>query len=730
MRSGCWMLLTGALWGGTCAASGPVTLGALERLVDAAPAVRLAEADRVAAQARQEVALAQAGPRLFAGASAERLHDPGRPEQYAVQTIGPDGSVATSSQRLTPQDLAHQRYAAVVGVRLPLFGSRELTLRAIDTARSDVDQQRFKEALSRLEARSALRHAYVDAWFRPRQAQLARAYLSGEQGALRILQLRSDARLLLAPERRAVELTFLTARQNSLAAGSDSATALQRLAIFAGRELAAAELAPPALTADCVTRAAALGALERHPDILFHAAQLEHRRRLLAVAGTGTVEGGISLSHARLRESGSNYGHSTGVALEVSVPLGAAGLRRAQRAQAAAEVSRAQLALDSRRQEYLAVFDRLAGELHVRGAQLDLVSQRLDAARDAWRIASVRAASLDGGLAGATLQARFDVYAAANEWIEAQAAQAHAQVDLLGFGVDCGHADAPPSSTTPGGFDAEAMALLAVNAGEPAAPAAVATAVATAAAAPGWYAWDGLRRYAADPARFWPAPGAGRILLSLDRDEIAAARANGPGAALLRALLEEAHRRGVRVELLLGDPGWALPGGADDLAGVVRDLTRFAFDGVHLDLERMQLDEAQRAAWPDGLVAAVARLKATTPLPLSLSLHPRDAAVPGLLRRLHEAGLVEVTFMAYLTNPDAVAARLLPVLRAHPGLRFSVAQSVEPALPDGESHARASRTQQDAAWKGLSVRFGTAPNFTGIIIQSLEHHADGARHEN
>jgi outer membrane protein TolC len=740
------MVLTGALCADACAAQERVTLQALEGLIDAAPAVRLAEADRVAAQARAELALAQAGPRLFASASAEYLRDPGRAEQYAVQTVGPDGSVATSSQRLTPQDLNHLRYGAVVGVRLPLFGSRALSLHAIDTARSEVDQQRFKEAASRLEARNALRHAYVDAWFRPRQAQLAQAYLDGEAGALHTLRLRSDAGLLLAPARDNIESTFLDARRASLAAGSNGAIALKRLAILAGRELAAPELAPPALAAVCAARATVLGALERHPDILFHAAQLEHKRRLLAGAGASAVEGGISVSHGRVRQSGGGggYGYSTGVALEVSVPLAAASWRRAQRSQAAAEVSRAQLALDNRRQEYLAEFDRLAGDLQVRSAQLALTGQRLGAAREAWRIATRRAAALEDDLAEATLQARFKVYTAAQERIEALAADAHARVDLLDYGADCGGAGTRPDLVAGVGVDAEVdagvTALAAVDAEKPAPAAAesaapvpvamVQAAPAPAPAAPGWYAWNGLRRFAAGPADFWPAPGATRILLSLDRDEIAATRADGRGVAVLQALLQDAHRRGVRVELLLGEPGWALPEGRGDLLGIVRALERFAFDGIHLDLERMQLGEAQRAAWPDGLVAAVARLKAATKLPLSLSLHPRDAAVPELLPRLREAGLAEVTFMAYQTDLDAVAARLLPVLHAHPGLRFSVAQSIEPALPDAESHARASPAQQDAAWSELAARLGQAPNFSGIIIQSLEHHVDGARHEN
>jgi hypothetical protein len=111
-------------------------------------------------------------------------------------------------------------------------------------------------------------------------------------------------------------------------------------------------------------------------------------------------------------------------------------------------------------------------------------------------------------------------------------------------------------------------------------------------------------------------------------------------------------------------------------------------------------------------------------------MHPRDAELEGLLQRLQEAGLNEVTFMAFITNPQRVAAMLAPVFQRHPRLRFSVAQSVEPILPKEESYAHLSRNAGVTAWRELADRLRNEPNFSGIFIQSLEDFLHGAQDEN
>jgi outer membrane protein TolC len=727
------VLFAGAVYTAAVAAQ-PLTLAALEELVNTAPALRLAEADRIAAEARHEVALAAASPRLFVSGTVAQEKDPTRPEQYIVQSFRPDGRLDVFTQRLTPLASTHVRSGALIGVRIPLFGSREVILRDIDSARHGVSLQQLQERVTRMEVLKGLRYAYVEAYYRQVQSRLAQTYLSGEREAGRILALRKTARVALDTDIKGIETTYFSARHIAQETSAAADDAIARLQILAGQRVDGAVLATPAFAVACMTRAALEKAVDTHPDIVLHAAQLEHKRRLLASAGVGLTEGGVSLSHGRAKHSDGGHGRSTALAVDISIPLFADQWRRAQRAQSAAEASKAQIMLDVRRQEYLASLGKLFGDLGTRTQHLRLMRQRLDSSREAIRVASLRSVKpgADGFLP--LLQARFNTYAAANNHLDAEIALAKAKIDLLGYGTRC---DREPDSAED--VAAAITPIIAANlAGaapaslpSPAAHAPPSSMANSVAGQPsiGWYAWDTFKRFkASTPREFWAAlPDARRILLSLNGSELRAVLGRGKQAAQLRAFLAGAEARGIKVELLLGDPNWALANERGDLIRLVRSLSAFHFAGVHLDLERMQLAENRRAEWPDGIVATIAELRGATKVPISLSIHPRDVKLDGLLENLRKAGLDEVTIMAYMTNPNKVADLLMPVIQRHPHLRFSVAQSVESILPKEESYASFSRDARTRAWRELDGRLRQEPNFAGVIVQSLEDHLDGAR---
>ena len=86
--------------------------------------------------------------------------------------------------------------------------------------------------------------------------------------------------------------------------------------------------------------------------------------------------------------------------------------------------------------------------------------------------------------------------------------------------------------------------------------------------------------------------GFDRLLLSFSADEVQALR-SPDGADRLRNLLREAARRGLVVDLLLGDPAWILPAARGGLKGVLRFFVPFPFRAVHLDLEPDILEGAE-----------------------------------------------------------------------------------------------------------------------------------------
>jgi outer membrane protein TolC len=728
MRPRFSFLCAGAVCAGGALAAEPITLPNLEQLVNAAPAVRLAEADRIAAETRQEVAVAAASPRLFVSGTVEQLKDPTRTEQYTAQTLRPDGASDEFIQRLTPQATRHTHTGAMIGLRLPLFGSREVIVREIDSSKRSVALQRLQEQVSRMEALKGLRYAYVDAYYRQAQWRLAQTYLGSEVETSQALRARVKARVALETDLKGIETSYFTTRHiasETKAAGDD---ALQRLQTLSGRLLGDALLARPDLPVACVSRSALENAISSHPDIVLHAAQLEHKRQLLTSSAVGLTQGGVSLSHGRGKQSDGGYGYSTTVAVDFSIPLFAGQWQRAQHGQAVAEVGKAQLTLDLRRQEYVASLGKLFGDLEARKQNLLLMGQRLESAKEAYRVSSLRSARLEADQVIPLMQAKFNAYAMANNHLDAEIAFDKAKIDVLGYGMRCDspaerHPDVVADVTPilrPGGAGTRPARMAA--SGEPyRATIAVGSPI-------GWYAWNALKRFnATTPQQFWSSlPAGARILLSLNGSEVRAVVRGGKPASRLRKFLQGAKSRDVAVELLLGDPNWALSTERGDLISLVSSLSRFPFAGVHLDLERMQLAEDQRGAWPDGIVDTVATLRETTAVPISLSLHPRDLRLEGLLERLKQAGLNEVTVMAYITDPHKVADMMAPLFQRHPGLRFSVAQSIEPILPRQESYASFSREDRAKAWRDLSDRLGQEPNFAGIIIQSLEDDILGA----
>ena len=154
------------------------------------------------------------------------------------------------------------------------------------------------------------------------------------------------------------------------------------------------------------------------------------------------------------------------------------------------------------------------------------------------------------------------------------------------------------------------------------------------------------------------------------------------GEHRLRRFVEVAHRHGVAVELLLGEPTWILPGHRRDLLAVLQSLKAFAFDGLHLDMEPNQLDPA---------------------------LFSEEYLLAQLVRTL--------ALMIYVADPDRAAARAMPIIKAYPEIVFSVAVSVESYVDGGVSWASMGRQNARTAMRQLQSALD-ANRLKQIILQS------------
>jgi hypothetical protein len=235
-----------------------------------------------------------------------------------------------------------------------------------------------------------------------------------------------------------------------------------------------------------------------------------------------------------------------------------------------------------------------------------------------------------------------------------------------------------------------------------------------------------IRDYERDPMwREFAQQKVRSVLLSLDNAQISGIAADSQAFTHLVRLIGAAHERGLRVELLLGEPTWILLPHRQALLDIIGKLRSLPFDGLHLDLEPNQLerDEAEaRGLLPD-LVETLRVVKEVSPWEITAVLAPRyfDAPVGGdtLGRALEKAGIRRVALMDYRSDPGRISARAIELLKANPGLRMNVAVSVESPQAVGaqvtlaaEGRAKFSDTAQ-----ALDKAFRAWPNYGGLEVQ-------------
>ncbi len=220
------------------------------------------------------------------------------------------------------------------------------------------------------------------------------------------------------------------------------------------------------------------------------------------------------------------------------------------------------------------------------------------------------------------------------------------------------------------------------------------------------------------------ASGVKDLMLSFTGAQIEALGGE-PARGRLQAFVRTAERLGLGVKLVLGEPSWILPEHRDDLITLLRALSGLPFAGVNLDLEPNQLDEAGLGTTYllEELLKTLADAKRASPWPVALSIHPRYMAARlgdiDFATALERLGLDEVVLMTYVVSRERVLQIVTPILDAHTGLRFGVAQSVEPFLAPQESHAGVGYVEFQRRMKALAEGL-VRPNFTRLHVQDWD----------
>ena len=195
--------------------------------------------------------------------------------------------------------------------------------------------------------------------------------------------------------------------------------------------------------------------------------------------------------------------------------------------------------------------------------------------------------------------------------------------------------------------------------------------------------------------------------------------ATSNGVRMAKSFISKANRRGIRVELLIGEPTLVLPFLHDSIQSYVKVFERIPFDGVQLDCERDQLPAYQQDNWDTGIVGLVKATRyqlgrfTVRTIPVGITVHHRELAFDNLQVCLHTAGHPEVIAMYYASNPETVInVTAYPIWGKE---NISLAVSIESALSPEESTFQRGRIESLDQWNQLHSRLQCP-----IVVQSFE----------
>ena len=663
------------------------SLAELENLaLVAAPSVQLAQAEQDVAAHRNSTARASQGARIFGGTGISTARE------AVTDTLSRD----------------YQRFNVQLGVRWPLLGSRDAQLRSVREAELAVAQGQVRLRLARQEAVQAVRRAYARHLRTAQRVGIAQAFLGMRAQARAQLESRRASGVLLEAEKLKLLGLFDMVQASSDNQRAQQTLNLGELARLTNLPQPTIQTLPMIWPESCLNTDTLRAGADQHPPLALTQLELNTWDQIAATLQRTGLEASVSVAQGVTRDIGGPNGRNTSVGVDFSMPLQWRAQRDASLGQIQSERTRLESLLHVRRSEYHALVEQAQIQWRQRQNEMAALQNRLQAAQEASRIASLRLEAFDGDGYATLLNARHELYLAAVQVVDGAERRDLAQLELVGLvATDCGPA-------SPAIQDDASLALTAL-------PRAIDTAAQATPASRtlGWYVWNG-QALLDHPARMTTLPkGSERILISFTAPQLRALT-RPAGQKRLVQLIAQAHAQGLRVELLLGEATWVLPARRQALLDLLAPLRNLAFDGLHLDLERSQLPPAQQPSWDEAVVDTLRAVRAAIDWPLALTTHYRELQAPDFARRIQDTGVTELVAMVYVSNPVRAAEIARPLLQGPPGLRLAVAQSIERSLPPDESNYLLGQTQALRRWHQLSQVLETLPGFSGIVVQSWD----------
>ena len=506
--------------------------------LEQAATVLKAKADLEAQRSNLHVQEAQKGWEIFGGISAGYQKSPFAREPFG-HFFDPMGRI---------------------GVRYPLLGSAERQQRAINDAATQVKIEDVRLDWSKRLARLFLEENYAAYWSAKKMLALTEAYLRlRDDGVISILHKRREAGLLFMSDYLEFLSAFDRAERSQIEFSNNRDQALIRLGYLTNSEIRPFEPVKPVLYAiDSNTpidiEQLDLKILQARIENIQKTKETENWRGIDSDVNA-TAFGGPAIPHPSPESMQMGYGGAVG--FNFRMPIEIMSVRKNEESRLNSLLISLRADYTHRDQELQHEFRALLSSYQQLAQQIKFQHTRLEAARELIRERHLRLKILDGDVIEKYFQAVNTYYRVAIENVETESEQWKLHIRLRQFltllegkGRDI-HSEINLSQLTDPLH--QAASFLVSGEKTKAAPKRTSFSAGNAEASSGRvavYVWN-FDKLSTQPG-LWEKNQAieiDRFLISLDQQQISKFAAN---PALLKKFLTEAHRRGKKVELLLG----------------------------------------------------------------------------------------------------------------------------------------------------------------------------------
>ncbi|MEK7779321.1 MAG: TolC family protein [Pseudomonadota bacterium] len=627
---------------------------------------------------------------------------------------------------------------ARIGLRYHLLGSAERQQRAVNDAATQVKIEDIRLGWSRRLAASFLEESYAAYWSSQKMLALSEAYIRlRDEGFENVISKRREAGLLFMSDYLEFLSAFDRAERTRIEYSNNREQALNRLSHLTNSTVMPFEAVKPVL-AEITNN---FTADYDQPDLRIIRTQIDNLQNTRETEKWQGIESDVSttafvgpaIPHPSAEAM--QYGYGGAVGVNFRMPLEIVNYRKSERSRLNSQLISFRSEYTRREQELQHEFHTLFNNYQQTVQQIKFLHTRLAAAKELIRERNLRVRVMDGDVLEKYLQAINTYYRIATEYIEAESEHWKIHIRLRQYISD----SLPVAGTKPKGHDSEVDLVSLIEPlnqakrflqGDkkntqmqqsngfvlPVSTQSVDVKFAT-------YVWN--FEDLMDHPYFWQQKSIEKIdrfLISLNTKQILNFSAN-PGK--INQFIEKAHRHGRRVELLLGDPGWILSQYRSKLITIIRSLTAINFDGMHLDIEPDQLEDALTGkARLIAFIETIRQATAVSPWPVGVSMHHRylhnnlsfDLCV---VCKLKQVGIREIAIMYYSMNTSAIVKTLRAAMNKHPSMFFSLTQSLEPVLGPENSYFHQSPAVFNKAMQRLDTQLQDH-NFSGIVIQSWQ----------